>query len=299
VKPYFFPEGTGTGQYLMLASDLLEAPVVHTGEWQSMKTEGSPAHATHELEDVSVVWDRIPQTPGGLYNMVPMIDGQWASEHFEERVSGLPLNPAPSHTRWPYAVRGNADHTDAATRFDHTYPERFWPKHAGHDHDALGERWREAVDNFCGGTPGVRFHYGDLNDVVDLLIRNPLTRQAYLPVWFPEDTGAVDGQRVPCTLGYHFMQRGGRLSVRYYLRSCDLYRHFSNDVFFCAALVHWICNKVSEKTVNRDQFIHFRPGGMVMHISSLHAFVGDEKKLKDRINLISSMHENVVEGYPV
>ena len=292
MKPYFFPEEPSTGQYLMLASDLLEAPVVHTGEWQAMKTDTSPAHATHELEDVSLVWDRIPQTAGGLYNMLPAIDIEWAAEHFEERVSGQPMNPAPSHVRWPYAVRGNADHTDAGARFDHTYPERFWPKHAGPDHEGyaytkdggvqtVDMHGQGDIDDICGGHQGIRFHYGDLQDVVDLLVRSPLTRQAYLPVWFPEDTGAVDGQRVPCTLGYHFMQRGGRLSCRYYLRSCDLYRHLSNDVFFAAALTHWVCNKVTEAGP------WFRPGGLAIHISSLHSFVGDGPKLKARIDQVS------------
>ena len=30
-------------------------------------------------------------------------------------------------------------------------------------------------------------------DVIDLLEREPFTRQAYLPIWFPEDTGAFHG----------------------------------------------------------------------------------------------------------
>jgi thymidylate synthase len=188
-------------------------------------------------------------------------------------------------------------HTDASTRFDHTYPERFWPKHAGHDHDALGARWRDAIDATCGGTPGIRFHYGDLSDVVDLLVRSPLTRQAFLPVWFPEDTGAVDGQRVPCTLGYHFMQREGRLSCRYYLRSCDLYRHLSNDVYFAARLTEWVADKVWQKTRDRPQKVSMRPGGLVMHISSLHSFEGDTKKIKDRIDHVSR-NDDEVWGFP-
>ena len=66
--------------------------------------------------------------------------------------------------------------------------------------------------------------YGDLDDVVTLLTNDPLTRQAFLPMWFPEDTGVVHGTRVPCSLGYHFMQRDGRLSITYYIRSCDIVR---------------------------------------------------------------------------
>jgi hypothetical protein len=310
MKVYHFPEGNGRAQYLMLLSDLLDAPVVHTGEWQTINTEKSPAHATHELEDVSLVWERLPSD---VDEIIPAVDQSWVDDHFLERVSGQPLNPAPSHVNWPYAVRGNADHTKPhssghprqrpnpvitespsgttvvqAHQFDHTYPERFWPKHAGHDHSDLGDWWTDGGkalgDNICGGSQGIRFPYGDLGDVVDLLVRNPLTRQAFLPVWFPEDTGAVDSQRVPCTLGYHFMQRGGRLSCRYYIRSCDAYRHLSNDVWLTAMLTRWVAQQVTERS---GHLLHFRLGGMAMHISSLHSFVGDRVKMKDRIEAVS------------
>jgi thymidylate synthase len=274
---YHFPRGESSGTYAMLVSDVLEQKPIHTGEWQAMNTSGSPAHSTHELEDVSLVWESTPKTIEGLYTMVPAIDKSWASEHFEERVSGQPLNPAPSHVRWPYAVRGNADHTTDQV-FDHTYPERFWPQFANEGQTRPNGRQVFVPHN------GIRFHYGDLDNVVSLLVRSPLTRQAYLPVWFPEDTGAVDGQRVPCTLGYHFMQRGGRLSVRYYLRSCDVYRHLSNDVFFMAALLHWVCNQVNAATEVDEAPLNFTPGKAVMHISSLHAFVGDRSKIIDRVN---------------
>lgn len=287
MRVYHFPAGKGTAQYLMLMTDLLEAPVIHTGDWQAMDVSTSPAHATHEIEDVSLVWDRMPSD---LDEIFPAIDQSWAGDHFLERVSGKPLNPAPSHISWPYAVRGNAMHTDAGV-FDHTYPERFWPKHAAHKHEFSDQNGSvhhvtdaKSLDILCGGTPGVRFHYGDLYDVVSMLIRKPLTRQAFLPVWFPEDTGATEGQRVPCTIGYHFMQRGGRLSCRYYIRSCDAYRHLSNDVWLAAMLTDWVAKQVTEKTAGD---IRFRNGGLTMHISSLHAFVGDKARINARIEGVS------------
>jgi hypothetical protein len=282
VKVYHFPDGRGTAQYLMLMSDLLDAPIVHTGEWQSMSTGGSAPHATHELEDVSLVWERLPQD---LDEIIPAIDQSWADDHYIERISGNPMNPAPSHLNWPYAVRNNGDHTNSG-QFDHTYPERFWPKHAGHGHNP--ERYASAqLQDMCGGRAGIRFHYGDLRDVVNLLVRSPLTRQAFLPVWFPEDTGAVDGQRVPCTIGYHFMQRRGRLSCRYYIRSCDAYRHLSNDVWLAAMLTKWVADQVNEATKDRELTMRFRLGGMVMHISSLHAFKGDRSKIADRMEKVA------------
>lgn len=269
MKVYDFPESGAIAQWCWLMDDLLSAPEVHTGDWQAMDTSKSPVHSTHELEDVSLVWDRIPLN---IDNIFPAIDLEWADEHFAERVSGQPMNPAPSHVKWPYAVRGNADHTDAATVFDHTYPERFWPKVAG-----------VTLTNQDPPVPasGIRFPYGDLDDVVNLLVKKPLSRQAYLPIFFPEDTGAVGGSvRVPCTLGYHFMQRGGRLSLRYYLRSCDAYRHLSNDVYLAARLLDWMVKEVNARS---NGALHFRNGGMVIHISSLHSFVGDKAKMRKRL----------------
>lgn len=292
MRVYHFVEDNPRPTWLMLASDLLDEKPIHTGEWQAMDTSGSPAHKTYELEDVSLVWDQVPGDPS---HVLPAIDTAWAREHFAERVSGIPLNPAPSHVRWPYAVRGNADHTTTVggmvQQFDHTYPERFWPRHAG-------EVWglADPAPNI-----GIRFHYGDLNDVVSLLLRNPLTRQAYLPIWFPEDTGAGLAQdneqtsyklhegriRVPCTLGYHFMQRGNFLSCRYYLRSCDIYRHLSNDAYFAVALMRWVCAELKRRTEDREMKLSVRPGKLVIHIASLHAFTGDKDKIKGRIKLVS------------
>lgn len=287
---YHFNTTGSVGAYLMMMTDLQSAPIIHTGEWQAMNTSASMAHRTHELEDVSLVWERMPKDPAII---IPSIDVGWADEHFAERVSGQPLNPAPSHVNWPYAVRGNADHIDQTTRFDHTYPERFWPKHAGHEHSD----WQAAIDA-CGGTPGIRFHYGDVSDVVDLFLRHPLTRQAYLPIWFPEDTGAVEGQRVPCTLGYHFMQRGGQLSCRYYIRSVDAYRHLSNDVYFAALLMQWICDEIERRTQGAYLPLRMKPGKLVMHIASLHTFTGDFAKVRDRLKSIEDDKDDLW-GTPV
>jgi len=287
MRVYYLTPGT----WARMIVDLAEAPPIHTGEWQAMNTSTSKAHATHELEDVTIVVDEIPADPSSWANTLnPNLP--WAEDHFLERVSGFPYNPAPSHLNWPYAVRGNAMHTDAADKFDHTYPERFWPRHAGHDHPPVASKsWVDpisgvpvltTIEDRCGGTPGIRFHYGDLSDVVDLLVRSPLTRQAFLPVWFPEDTGAVDGQRVPCTLGYHMMIREGKLTIRYYIRSCDIYRHFTNDVYMAGRLAQWVCDEVNR----RSQQHIATPGSLVMHVSSLHMFVADERKMRAKVEEI-------------
>lgn len=144
---------------------------------------------------------------------------------------------------------------DGPPLFSHTYPERFWPKRAGNSqHDRRG----------------IRYSYGDLDDVVSQLVRNLFTRQAYLPVWMAEDTGAVEGQRVPCTLGYHFLVTDVTMDIIYFMRSCDAIRHLRDDAYMAARLLQWVVGKLEEHG------IYCNAGKLVMHISSLHMFAGDE-----------------------
>ena len=120
---------------------------------------------------------------------------------------------------------------------------------------------------------GLRYRLGDLNDVIDLLKKDVGTRQAYLPVWFPEDTGVVHGERVPCTLGYHFIVRNGLMHVNYYIRSCDFIRHFRDDIYMTCRLVFHIIDQMGPGTI--------APGTFHMHITSLHCFFNDSTVLKN------------------
>lgn len=236
-----------------MSMDLLNRVPVNRGTWQSLTTEGNEQLATFELANV-VVEAPIPYTQRAAQRLTSP-DLPWADEHFAERVGGEPLNPPPSHVNWPWH-KGNEDkHIDEGV-FSHTYPERMWPKNAGF---APG----------IGVNHGIRYHYGDLEGVVDQLKYNGWTRQAYLPIWFPEDTGSID-VRVPCTLGYHFIRNGAQLDVNYFLRSCDITRHFHNDVYFTLRLVQWIAERVREEGTPFPLL-----GTMTMFISNLHMFKGD------------------------
>lgn len=251
----------------LMACDLLAAPEVDVGEWQSMKID-NPAMVTKELQNV-VFEIEIPPNPLVLQQTVqPNLP--WAEDHFRERVSGKPLNPPPSAASWPYTRSGHEDVTNSSGQFSHTYPERFWPK--------------EANRNVCGNPScfmedhqplaGIRFAYGDLNDVIKQLAVSPQTRQAYLPVWFPEDTGAVHKERVPCTLGYHFLVRRNKLNTTYFIRSCDFVRHFDDDVYMAGRLLQWVVQQLMRLRVEVEV------GNLTMHICSLHIFKGDVPKLK-------------------
>jgi hypothetical protein len=229
---------------------LVEAPIIDTGEWQAI--QGGPQSRMAEVEDISFE----------IILPIPIADLQtdikpnlpWAEDHFQERVSGIPHNPPPSSEWWPFRMNQN-EAFKRDERFSHTYPERLWPSHA---------RSRKYP------MQGIVFPYGDLGCVVKLLKERPGTRQAYIPIWFPEDGYASTvGQRVPCTLGYHLLLRNGKLKIVYYMRSCDFLRHFRDDVYMAARLCQWVAEKIGAE-----------PGSLVMHISSMHVFESDVSRLR-------------------
>lgn len=271
---------TFENMYRTLVSMWFDEEPFDRGEVHAQKTT-EPAMVTRELRDVTLGFD-VPQYYSALQALI-LPNLPWAEDHFQERVSGEPLNPPPAEAWWPYAQQGNAVHKKRE-KFSHTYPERFWPKMANPGPAKIWHSTRN-VD----GVPhvGIRFEYGDLEDLVSVLKKNPRSRQAYLPVWFPEDlTAAVKGERVPCTLGYHFMQHpDGKLYGTYYMRSCDLVRFFRDDCYMAGRLLQWVAGCVG-----------MVPGRMRLHISSLHAFVGDEPHLRSLVKPVDKRATYNFEG---
>ena len=266
----------------MLGYTLLYQSVVEVPHWQGKDVSNQPQGRTLELMNVNF---QCP-IPESIEDLQREYDPQlpWAEDQFQERVSGKPLNPPPSAEEW---LRGNpaAEHliedpADGVMKFSHSYPERFWPRQAGGRRpvkkfeDTMSAKVAEYYSNF-----GIRYRYGDLNDVVDLLAREPYTRQAYLPIFFPEDTGAHHGERIPCTLGYHFILRDKRLHVVYLIRSCDFLRHFKDDAYMAARLCQWVLAALLRLT-GKDGWSNQRPGTLTMHITSLHAFEADLPRLR-------------------
>jgi thymidylate synthase len=248
-----------------LAELLSNTPGRVVGEWHSQKT----AIQFLEVFNVSFAYTIPARTEYLIEDVKPNLP--WAEKHFQERISGKPLNPPPSSIEWPFMQAGHKLHVDERGQFSHTYPERYWPKYANTEED--DSNW------------GIRFRYGDLQDVVNLLSDSPLTRQAYLPVWFPEDTGVVMGQRVPCSLGYQFFVREDRLHCVYFMRSCDFYRHFRDDIYMTARLMQWIAEKLGSI-----------PGVLTTHIVNLHAFETDRLQLMhDSKSVLDQM--SIGDGY--
>lgn len=227
--------------------------------WQSVDVSRQPEMVTREVMGFDFkVWT----TETGIARLQKDIKPNlpWAEDHFLERVSGQPLNPGSEWKNWPWG--NSADKfRDKNGQFSHSYMERYWPKFADQAHE---------VDS--GEIMGIRFPYGDLKDVVNLLEREPHTRQAYLPVWFPEDTGVVHRARVPCSLGYLFMMRNNHLHITYDIRSCDIIRHFKDDIYLTARLQLWVLGQLRDRDKRWNEI---NPGFFEMHIGSLHCFKND------------------------
>lgn len=273
---------------------------VEPSRWQSMDVSKRVEATTYEVLNHTL---QFPVPGESLDDLRAAVEPNlpWADDHFAERVGGLPLNPGREWAHWPWGNSANTfrservptgthnpctevDDYRQASGFSHTYAERMWPKFANH-HEAQTEHGDSL--GYPAGDPmrGVRYAYGDALDVVSHLVKHPDSRQAYLPIWFPEDTGKTD-VRVPCTLGYHFIHRHGFLHCTYYIRSCDLYRHLRDDVYLTVRLQLWMleqlrsCGASCDKSADQHELWRAaRPGMFTMHIVSLHCFVNDARQL--------------------
>ena len=143
----------------------------------------------------------------------------WADAEFKERISGMPLNPGEA-----YKLRSEVwDEFLHDGRFAYTYAERMW---------------------------------GKINLIVQEIKKNPNSRQLYLNIWEGGDLYYLGGQsRVPCSLGYLFQVRGGKLHMTYFMRSCDYATHFQNDVYLAVRLLNHVAHAVGLEAGNFTHFI--------------------------------------------
>lgn len=258
-----------------------ETRPIKRGMWQGIDVSKKPDMATHELSHVAISVNLYGSTNLQRYRNIIQPNLPWADDHFEERVCGEPINPGIEWANWPWGK--NADKfRDESGMFNHNYMERYWPKHAGRYERATRtvEEFKQAMDYIGGAVPntGIRHEYGDLNDVVGKLISDPGTRQAVLPIYFPEDT-ALKNARQPCSIYYHFIRNGNALDVVYAMRSCDFRRHWADDVYLTIRLLLWVLEKLKADDETRApqhrQWQDVKPGEFVMHIANLHIFAAD------------------------
>jgi hypothetical protein len=298
--------------------------ITEVGDWQSLDVSAMPQGKTVEMRNVVLEYE-IPAYQMDVANRKALqkdlsANQPFAELQFQDRVSGKPLNPPPSFDYWPWRARGeehqkcrdcglsykehqrggsqNEVCTFTPEKFSHTYPERFWPKKANAESRAGAANTKPAGAaklELLHTNWGVRYAYGDLQDVVNQLARSPHTRQAYLPVWFPEDTGAVHGERVPCTLGVPLS--AARRPTPHQLLHSDLVtslRHFRDDVYMACRLCQWMIEEQRRQSHGpararpRVDWDGIKPGTLTMHIVSFHVFEGDLPRLRKDLRASSN-----------
>lgn len=216
-----------TGMKLMRQQLLRCGTEVKTASWQGTKNPPEMVELVHGGFRAPM-YETEEQA---LNELVDLQYREWAPLHHRERVGGEPLNPPPSHAIWQGASESMSKRDPS--KFSHSYPERFWED-------------------------------GSLDKLVELLRREPDTRQAVLPMYLQKDLDdALAGERVPCSLSWHFMLRNGYMHVMYPMRSLDATKHMGNDLFFVNALTLWIIEHAG---------LDAKPGMLNFQATSFHYF---------------------------
>lgn len=138
------------------------------------------------------------------------------------------------------------------------------------------EAWRlrpEVWSEFVLSKKGLGYTYGEryrpggtgaIENIIGELREHPDSRQLFLPVWWPVDNERVGRLRVPCSLGYWFALRQGKLHVTYLQRSADYFTHLANDQYLTHKLQRFIAEEIGAQV------------GMFTHwIGSLHVYKKD------------------------
>ena len=172
---------------------------------QNKDIEGNPDYFTKELQHYS--YTLLNPNPDDIIQA----NKEWANAEFAERIAVERINPGTAYLKrdevWDEFLEDG--------KFGYTYNERF----------GLANQ---------------------LSKIIARLSVDPDSRQLWLSVWSPErDIDKLGGiSRVPCSLGYNFQIRNGKLNIHYVMRSCDFYTHFYNDVYLALKLQRYVAESV-------------------------------------------------------
>lgn len=212
--------------------------VVRPATMQDKYVKDNPDYETRELQNYSYcLLDARSQD-------IPGVIQPWADAEFEERVT----DPFLRHGEYGLSTPNFIN------------PGKAW--------ELRPEVWTEYLHE-----GKMAYTYNELlwkNDqlmkIMGALINDPDSRQLWVSLWNPEkDPDFLGGiSRVPCSLGYAFQVRDGKLNMHYVMRSCDFATHFRNDVYLAIKLLEW----VAEKT-------HYPVGSFTHTIFSLHVYNKD------------------------
>lgn len=200
--------------YEEVKRDLAEMGImVYPKTMQDKVIEGNKDYATKELQNYcyTILNAKSSDVKGVIQ--------PWADEEFKERVTD-PYDPVMDN--WDFVNPGEAYKLREDVwneymhdgKFAYTYNERIWQN-------------------------------DQLKKIIERLKADHDSRQLWLSIWNPMiDTDKLGGiSRVPCSLGYGFQFRDGKLNIHYVMRSCDFATHFINDVYLAIRLLEYVANE--------------------------------------------------------
>ena len=218
--------------YEEIKRDLAEMGInVYPKTMQDKNVEGNPDYATKELQNYCYTILNANSLDVKDYTNQP-----WADAEFVERInhSGN-VNPGKA-----YKLRMNVwNEYMHDGKFAYSYNERF-------------------------------FRNRQIDKIINRLKEDHDSRQLWLSVWdCNEDVDKLGGiSRVPCSLGYNFQYREGKLNIHYVMRSCDFGTHFCNDVYLGIKLLEYVAKECGMEVGN---FTHT--------MFSLHVYQKDIKNV--------------------
>lgn len=113
------------------------------------------------------------------------------------------------------------------------------------------------------GAYGPRIRH-QLPQVCKLLREDPLSRRAYVQIWRSDDLFVEGSNDYPCTIGFTFQIRDGKLDMHTHMRSNDVWLGFTYDVTqFCFL----------QMTIAR--MLGLPVGTYYHHVDSLHIYERD------------------------
>lgn len=203
--------------------------VVKTRSYQNKHIAGNSDYDTKELQNY--IYQVTQPNASDLNPTQP-----WADLEFGERLQ-VGVNPGEA---WKSRKEVWEEFINFRERFDYTYSERY--------HPYIDFFFDTETGSFDGYFPQKT---DQIDAVIDVLVNDTNSRQAYLSVWDPKDVFNAGGnERIPCSLGYLFQIRRDQLNVTYLQRSSDFVTHFVNDVY----LTHLLQKHIVEELNSRFRY---------------------------------------------
>ena len=159
-----------------------------------------------------------------------------------------------------------------------------WREWVAEKYKNPGEAWKEYPErwkSFLNTHGKVDYSYherinrmGQIAGVINALVEQPQTRQAYLSIYDPaiDNPRIVKDKMIPCILGYQFTQVDDKdLNMTVMARSIDANNCLMNDIWLADKLLDYVVAEINHKVAYKaDRKVN--AGSITFMISNLHSY---------------------------